>query len=93
MQANANALYYLENQTRLLPIIDLIINVITQVLKELRFMVLRTLCCLLFFFRNYYKGIMKLEPIVEPIIKRLLSKVKPRNWRYYTDTVWAICTL
>lgn len=93
---NANALYYLGESKKTLPIIDLIINVITQEKEENCDLWYREPFIVYYFFsRNYYKGILKLEPIVEPIIKRLLSKVKPdgRIGDTILDTAWAICTI
>ena len=93
---NANALYYLGDT----PETQSVINWLIKIIKDGK----ETECdpwyrdaffVYYFFSRNYYAGIKKLEPIVEPIINRILAFAKPdgRFGETVLDTAWAVCSL
>ena len=95
MGVNANVLYYLGEIKETLPVIDKINSIIIEGKEaECDIWYRNPLIIYYFFSRNYFKGITKLEPIVQPILNRLLDIRKPDGsfGESALETAWAICT-
>ncbi len=93
---NANVLYYLGMNTHTEPIIGFINSIILNEKEDDCDLWYRDPFIVYYFFsRNFYAGIKELSPIVEPIIQRILAKVKPNGMLGETvlDTAWGICAL
>lgn len=93
---NANILYYLGNMKETQPIIDLLIKTITEQKENECDKWYRNRFTVYYFFsRNYYKNIVRLQPIKEPITERILLKKNNQGGfgESILDTALAICSL
>lgn len=93
---NANVLYCLGDIPETQPVINLINTIIKEEKEANCDLWYRDTSHVYYHFsKNYAKGIKKLEPIVNPIIQRILSKAQPdgRLGETILDTAWNICSL
>lgn len=94
--SNANVLYYLGQRPETEPAIDYILKIIKENTEADCDLWYRDSFFVYYFFsRNYYSGIERLKPIVQPVIDRILAQEKPGGGlgECILDTAWAICTL